>query len=37
MSEHFDEWNIVKKETDTLTSPIFKKNRGQVFNLYEVR
>lgn len=25
MSEHFDEWNSVKKETDTLTSPIFKE------------
>lgn len=25
MSEHFDEWNSVKKETDRLTSPIFKE------------
>lgn len=25
MSKHFDEWNSVKKETDTLTSPIFKE------------
>lgn len=25
MSDHFDEWNNVKKETDALSSPIFKE------------
>lgn len=25
MSDHFDEWNSIKKETDTLSSPIFKE------------
>lgn len=25
MSDHFNEWNSVKKETDTLSPPIFKE------------
>ena len=25
MSKHFDEWNSVKKETDTLKAPIYKE------------